>query len=96
MTKNLEKLVRNYWRISKIVGVVFTLWSYTMWTEPFNIIKALGIIIGIAVLTFLAINVLDITVGLIIALCRKIHRQFYDKKVLKKFCETNENESVEK
>ena len=90
MTKNLEKLVKNYWRISKIVGVVFTLWNYAMWTEPFNIIKAILLICAAAVLTFLAINVLDIAVGLVIALCKKIHRHFYDKKVLKKFCETNE------
>ena len=96
MTNKIEKLVKNYWRIGKIVGVVFTLWNYAMWTEPFNIIKAVSIIIGVAGLTFLAVNVLDITVGLVIALCKKIHRHFYDKKVLKKFCETNEDESVEK
>jgi hypothetical protein len=57
VTKNLEKLVRNYWRISKIVGVLLTLWNYAMWTEPFNIIKAVGIIIIAAGLAFLAINV---------------------------------------
>ena len=88
MTKKMEKLIRNYWSISKIVAVVLTICNYSIWTEPFSFIKAIVILIIGSVATFIAINVLDIIVGI----CKKIHRHFYDKRLLKAFCEQKEDE----
>lgn len=92
MTKRVEKLIRSYWNISKIIAVVLTICNYSMWTEPFNFIKAIGMLVLGAVATFVAINALDIVVGLIVTVCKKIHRHFYDKRLLKAFCEQKEDE----
>ena len=92
MTKKMEKLIRNYWSISKIVAVVFTICNYSMWTEPFNFIKAIAIHVIGSVVTFIAINVLDMIVGVIVSICKKIHRHFYDKRLLKAFCGQKEDE----
>lgn len=92
MPKKMEKLVKNYWNISKIVAVLLTIWNYAMWTEPFSFAKAIVMIIGGAVVTFLAINLLDMIVGLIVLVCKKIHRHFYDKRLLKGFLEQKEDE----
>lgn len=83
--RKLEKIMKNYWSISKIAGVLFTLWNYGMWTEPFNIVKAVLLIIGVSAGTFIVINVLDIVVGLIKKLCENINRHFKDKRLLKGF-----------
>lgn len=37
MNKKLEKLEGAYWKISKVIGVLFTIINYQMWTSPFNI-----------------------------------------------------------
>ena len=92
MTKKMEKLVRNYWNISKIVAVLFTIWNYTMWTEPFSFAKVVVMIIGGSVVAFLAINLLDMIVGLIVLVCKKIRGYFYDKRLLKGFLEQKEDE----
>lgn len=92
MTTRLKKIIRNYWRISKIVAVVFTIWNYGMWTEPFNFVKVIAMIAGGSVGIFLAINLLDMIVGLIRTVYKKIHRHFYDKRLLKRFCEQKEDE----
>ena len=92
MTKKMEKLVKNYWTISKIVAVLLTIWNYAMWTEPFSFVKAIVMIVGGSVVTFLAINLLDMIVGVIVLVCKKIHRHFYDKRLLKGFCEQKEDE----
>lgn len=92
MTKRVEKLIRSYWNISKIIAVVLTICNYSMWTEPFNFIKAIGMLVLGAIATFVAINALDIVVGLIVTVCKKIHRHFYDKRLLKAFCEQKEDE----
>ena len=92
MTKKMEKLVRNYWNISKIVAVLLTICNYAMWTEPFSFAKAIVMIIGGSVAIFLAINLLDMIVGLIVRVCKKIHRHFYDKRLLKGFLEQKEDE----
>lgn len=91
MTKKIEKLIRNYWSISKIVAVILTICNYSMWTEPFSFIKAILILVLGAVATFAAINVFDMVVGFIVRSCKKIHRYFYDKKLLKAFCEQKED-----
>ena len=88
----MEKLVKNYWTISKIVAVLLTIWNYAMWTEPFSFVKAIVMIVGGSVVTFLAINLLDMIVGVIVLVCKKIHRHFYDKRLLKGFCEQKEDE----
>ena len=87
MTKKMEKLIRNYWSISKIIAVVLTICNYCMWTEPFSFIKAIAILIIGSVAMFIVINVLDMGVGIIVGICKKIHRHFYDKRSLKAFCE---------
>lgn len=92
MTKKIEKLIRNYWSISKIVAVILTICNYSMWTEPFSFIKAILMLVLGSVVTFVAINVLDMVVGFIVTSCKKIHRHFYDKKLLKAFCEQKEYE----
>lgn len=88
----MEKLIRNYWSISKIVAVVLTICNYSMWTEPFNFIKAIAMLVIGSVATFIAINVLDMIVGVIVGIYKKIHRHFYDKRLLKAFCEQKEDE----
>lgn len=92
MTNKIEKLIRNYWSISKVVAVVFTICNYSMWTEPFSFIKAIAILILGSVAMFIAINVLDMVVGVIVSICKKVHRHFYDKRLLKAFCEQKEDE----
>ena len=73
MTKKIEKLIRNYWSISKIVAVILTICNYSMWTEPFSFIKAILMLVLGSVVTFVAINVLDMVVGFIVRSCKKIH-----------------------
>jgi hypothetical protein len=58
MTKKMEKLIRNYWSISKIVAVVLTICNYSIWTEPFNFIKAIAMLVIGSVATFIAINLI--------------------------------------
>jgi uncharacterized membrane protein YgaE (UPF0421/DUF939 family) len=81
----MEKLIRNYWSISKIIAVVITICNYSIWTEPFSFIKAIVILVLGSDVTFIAINILDMVVGLIVSICKKIYRHFYDKKLLKAF-----------
>lgn len=88
----MEKLIKNYWSISKIIAVVFTICNYSIWTEPFSFIKAIVILVLGSVATFIAINALDMAIGLIVSICKKIHRHFYDKRLLKEFCEQKEDE----
>lgn len=88
----LEKILSKYWSISKIVAVVLTICNYSMWTEPFSFIKAVAILVIGSVATFIAINVLDMVVGVIVGICKKINRHFYDKRLLKTLCEQKEDE----
>jgi hypothetical protein len=72
MKSDLKKVESRYWRISKIISVVVVLFQYLRWTEPFNIIKALLMIIGISVVTFCGINILDSFVKIIIEIAKYI------------------------
>lgn len=92
MTKKVEKLIRNYWSISKIIAVVFTICNYSMWTEPFSFIKAILILVLGLVATFITINALDMVAGIIVNICKKVHRHFYDRRLLKAFCGQKEDE----
>ncbi len=92
MTNKMETLIINYWSVSKIIAVVLTICNYSMWTEPFSFIKAIAILVIGSVATFIAINVFDMVVGVIVSICKKVHRHFYDKRLLKAFCEQKEDE----
>ena len=83
MNKKLEKLEGTYWKISKIIGVLFLILKYQMWTNPYSIANALLLIIGVTVGTFVAINLLDLFVGMIFGIIKYIHRKIKDKRLLK-------------
>lgn len=90
MNEKLKKLEGVYWKISKIAGVLFALFNYPIWTEPFNIIKAVMLIIGVTIGIFIGINILDLIVGLIAGIIKYIKRVIKDKRILKGFYGTNE------
>ena len=43
----------------------------------------------VAVGTFIAVNVLDLIVGMIAGIIKHIHRRIKDKRLLKSFCQLN-------
>ena len=82
MNRKLEKLEGTYWKIAKIISVLFVIVNYQLWTEPYSFIKAVLLIIGIAVGVFVAINILDLVVGMIAGILKKIRRKAKDKRIL--------------
>lgn len=90
MNKKLKKLESIYWNVSKIVGILFTLFNYHMWTESFNIIKAVLLMVGVAIGIFVGINIFDLIVGLIVDIFKYIKRTIKDRRILKGFYGTNE------
>jgi hypothetical protein len=68
----VKKVESIYWEVSKIISLVVVLFRYQMWTEPFNIIKALLMIVGIAVVAFGGINMLDLFVKIIFEITKYI------------------------
>lgn len=90
MNRDLKKLEGTYWKLSKIAGVLFTLFNYPMWTEPFNIIKAVLLMVGVTIGIFVGINILDLIVGLIAGIFKYIKRVIKDRRILKGFYGTNE------
>ncbi len=95
MNRKLEKLEGTYWKIGKIIGVLFTIINYQIWTSPFNIVIAILLIIGISVCTFVAINLIDLCVGIVVGVVRRIDRKIKDRRLLKGFCETGTIEENE-
>ncbi len=95
MNKKLEKLEGAYWKISKVIGVLFTIINYQMWTSPFNIAVAILLIIGVSACTFVAINLIDLCVGIVVGVVRRIDRKIKDRRLLKGFCETGTIEENE-
>ncbi len=95
MNKKLEKLEGAYWKISKVIGVLFTIINYQMWTSPFNIAVAILLIIGVSAFTFVAINLIDLCVGIVVGVVRRIDRKIKDRRLLKGFCETGTIEENE-
>ncbi|MCI5586404.1 MAG: hypothetical protein MR384_00725 [Lachnospiraceae bacterium] len=89
MNRKLEKLEGTYWKIAKIISVLFVIINYQLWTEPYSFIKSVLLIIGIAVGIFIAINVLDMIVGLVTGIIKYIHRKIKNKRVLKDFYESD-------
>lgn len=88
MDKKLVKLEGTYWKIAQIVGVIFTLINYEIWTSTSNIetaIKGIILIIGVAVGAFIVINLLDLVVGMIRGIFKYIQRTIKDRRLLKGF-----------
>lgn len=92
MNRKLEKLEGTYWKIAKIISVLFVIVNYQLWTEPYSFIKAVLLIIGIAVGVFVAINILDLVVGMIADILKKIRRKAKDKRILKGLSKDNADE----
>ena len=88
-TKKTEKIEKTYWKISKIVSILVLIIGYKFWTMPYSIVKAILLLIGVAVGTFIAINVLDMIVGLVTGIIKYIHRKIKDRRVLKDFYESD-------
>lgn len=95
MNRKLEKLEGTYWKIGKVIGVLFTIINYQMWTSPFNIVIAILLIIGISVCTFVAINLSDLCFGIVAGIVKHIDRKIKDRRLLKGFCETGTIEENE-
>lgn len=85
LNRKLEKLEGTYWKIGKIIGVLFTIINYQMWTNPFSIAIAVLLIIGVSVCTFIAINFIDLCVGIVIGIVKHIDRKIKDRRLLKGF-----------
>ena len=79
----------------KVIGVLFTIINYQMWTSPFNIAVAILLIIGVLVCTFVAINLIDGCFGIVVGVVRRIDRKIKDRRLLKGFCETGTIEENE-
>lgn len=94
MNKKLEKLEGTYWKIGKIVGVLFTLFNYQMWVDPFNVIKAVLLIIVVSIVTFIVINILDLIVGMIAGIVKDIKKIIKDRRILKSLGKTNDIEEM--
>ena len=92
MNRKLEKLEGTYWKIAKIVSVLFVIVNYQLWTEPYSFIKAVLLIIGIAVGVFVAINILDLVVGMIASILKEIRRKAKDKRILRGLSKDNSDE----
>lgn len=90
--KRFKMIEVTYWKIAKIVSVLFVIINYQMWTAPYSFIKAVLLIIGVAVGIFVAINILDIFVGMIVGLIKHIHRRIKNSRLLKRFCQTKATE----
>lgn len=88
MNKKLKKIEVTYWKIAKIISVLFTIINYKLWTEPYSFIKAVLLLIGIAVGVFIAINLIDLFVGMIAGVFKHIHRKIKDRRLLKGFCQS--------
>ena len=88
MDKKFTKIESTYWKIAKIIGVIFTLINYQIWTSTGNIetaIKGILLIIGVAVGVFIAINLFDLMVGMIRGIFKYIQRIIKDRRLLKGF-----------
>lgn len=88
MNKELEKIENTYWKISKIVAVIFTLINYQIWTTLYSLetlIKGGLLIASVVIGVFIAINLVDLVVGMIIGSIKHICRRIKDRRLLKKF-----------
>lgn len=95
MNNKLKKLEGTYWIISKIAGVLFTLFCYQMWTEPFNVIKAVLLIISVSIVTFITINFLDLILGMIAGIVKHIKKTIKDRRIFKSLGKVNDIEEMQ-
>jgi hypothetical protein len=84
LNKKLEKLESTYWKISKIVGVIATLFILGVITSVLSTVKAILLIVGIAVGTFVGLNLLDLLVGVVLSIAKYIKNTIRDKRLLNK------------
>lgn len=89
--KTVKEIASKYWKVAKVVGFLFIVYYYSMWTQPHKFIKAILIFAGVTVITFFAINILDLCLGLIKALFNHIKRKRYEKRLLKGFINQDES-----
>lgn len=89
MNRKLKKIESTYWKIAKIVGVLFAIINYQLWTEPYSFIRAVLLLIGVTVGMFVAINLLDLFVGMIAGIIKHIHRKIKDRRLLYGFCHSD-------
>lgn len=82
-TNKLKMIETTYWKISKIVSVMVLIVGYKYWTMPYSIVKAVILLTGVAVGTFVAINLLDMLIGLIKAICGYIKLTIRNCRALK-------------
>lgn len=91
--KKLLKLESTYWKIGKIVGVIFTLINHHLWISTGSIetaMKGLLLIVGAAVGVFVTINLIDLVLGLLKGVFKHIQRKIKDRRLVKEFCEQTE------
>lgn len=83
MDEKLKKITTTYWKISKIVSVLVLIMGYKLWTMPYSFPKAVVLLIGVAVGTFVAINLLDMLVGMIKAIFGYVRLTIRNQRALK-------------
>lgn len=89
--KTIKGIISKYWKAAEIIGFIFTICNYAMWTQPYRFIKAIMIFAGVTIVTFLAINILDLCLGFIKALFSYTKRKRHEKRLLKGFINQEEN-----
>ena len=92
MNARLIKLEKVYWKIGGIIAVLFTLVNYHMWTEPFNIIKAVMMILASSIEFFVAINIIDLLAGVVSGIISYIGRVIKNRRLLKWFYSASNND----
>ena len=89
MDDKLKRLEKTYWKIGEFVGIMVLITNYQLWTMPYSFINAVLLMVGVSVITFIAINLLDMIVGLITSIIKYIKKIHKDKRLLKEFCKSN-------
>lgn len=95
LNRKLEKLESIYWKIGKVIGILFTIINYQIWTSSFNIVIPILIIVGVSVGAFIAINLIDLCVGMVIGIVKRIDRKIKDRRLLKGFYQSETIEENE-
>ena len=95
LNRKLEKLESTYWKIGKVIGILFTIINYQIWTSPFNIAMPILVIVGVSVGAFIAINLFDLCVGIVISIVKRIDRKIKDRRLLKGFYQSETIEENE-
>ena len=86
--KEFGKIEKSYWRISKLISILFLIVKHQLWTEPYSFIKAVLLLVGVAVGAFVVINLLDLAVGMIFGIIKHICKKIKDRRLLKRMHNT--------